>query len=163
MAWSYRVIGDVMVGKSKHGQFEPRSGMIDDPRPSMMSAERQRRPWAPLCWTGSMAIGERTAGQTWHACPPARWPSSPYTCQIVYYVASVVVLYSPEAQTQRHYRGHTEDVGSIAVHPQVSTGPQLMLPRTPCVPRGRALLTATRTPRMSRWPRVVGHAQGVEL
>ena len=40
--------------------------------------------------------------------------------QVVYYVASVVVLYSAEAHTQRHYRGHTEDIESICVHPQVS-------------------------------------------
>ena len=40
--------------------------------------------------------------------------------QVVYYVASVVVLYSAEAHTQRHYRGHTEDIESICVHPQVA-------------------------------------------
>ena len=39
--------------------------------------------------------------------------------KVVYYVASVVVLYSAEAHTQRHYRGHTEDIESICVHPQV--------------------------------------------
>jgi len=40
------------------------------------------------------------------------------TGEVVYYVASVVVLYSAEAHTQRHYRGHTEDIESICVHPQ---------------------------------------------
>ena len=40
---------------------------------------------------------------------------------MVYYVASVVVLYSAEAHTQRHYRGHTEDIESICVHPQVKS------------------------------------------
>ena len=40
--------------------------------------------------------------------------------KVVYYVASVVVLYSAEAHTQRHYRGHTEDIESICVHPQVN-------------------------------------------
>ena len=45
---------------------------------------------------------------------------------MVYYVASVVVLYSAEAHTQRHYRGHTEDIESMCVHPQVnSTSPTI--------------------------------------
>ena len=40
------------------------------------------------------------------------------TGEIVYYVASLAVLYSPESQTQRHYRGHTEDIECLAAHPQ---------------------------------------------
>eukprot|EP00090_Calanus_glacialis_P000940 TRINITY_DN10679_c0_g1_i1.p1 TRINITY_DN10679_c0_g1~~TRINITY_DN10679_c0_g1_i1.p1 ORF type:complete len:1682 (+),score=397.37 TRINITY_DN10679_c0_g1_i1:312-5048(+) len=40
------------------------------------------------------------------------------TGEVVYYVASVAVLYSPESQTQRHYRGHTDDIECITVHPQ---------------------------------------------
>ena len=40
--------------------------------------------------------------------------------QVVYYVAGVVVLYNPESHTQRHYRGHTEEVECLAVHPQVA-------------------------------------------
>jgi len=40
------------------------------------------------------------------------------TGEVVYYVASIAVLYSPESQTQRHYRGHTDDIECITVHPQ---------------------------------------------
>ena len=42
------------------------------------------------------------------------------TGEICYYVASLAVLYSPESQTQRHYRGHTEDIECLATHPQLS-------------------------------------------
>ena len=48
------------------------------------------------------------------------WMEGDCFLQVVYYVASVVVLYSAEAHTQRHYRGHTEDIESICVHPQVA-------------------------------------------
>ena len=41
------------------------------------------------------------------------------TGEIVYYVASLAVLYNPESQTQRHYRGHTDDIECLAVHPQL--------------------------------------------
>ena len=41
------------------------------------------------------------------------------TGEICYYVASLVVLYSPESQTQRHYRGHTEDIECLTSHPQL--------------------------------------------
>ena len=43
----------------------------------------------------------------------------PATGEVVYYTASVVVLYHPEAQTQRHYRGHDKDVECLAVHPRL--------------------------------------------
>lgn len=39
------------------------------------------------------------------------------TGEIVYFVASVVVLFNVEEQCQRHYTGHTDDVKCIAVHP----------------------------------------------
>ena len=42
------------------------------------------------------------------------------TGEICYYVASLAVLYSPESQTQRHYRGHTEDIECLAAHPQAA-------------------------------------------
>ena len=42
------------------------------------------------------------------------------TGEICYYVASLAVLYSPESQTQRHYRGHTEDIECLATHPQLA-------------------------------------------
>ena len=112
-----------MAGKSKHRKAASQHRVTVDPRLNTMSVGRPRRPWSPRRWTGCMGTGARTAGLTWRASPPERCPAPPDSRQIVYYVASVVVLYSPEAQTQRHYRGHTEDVGSLAVHPQVSPGP----------------------------------------
>ncbi|KAL1490011.1 hypothetical protein ABEB36_013925 [Hypothenemus hampei] len=47
------------------------------------------------------------------------------TGEMLYFVASVVVLYNVEEQSQRHYLEHTEDVRSLAVHPNkmvVATG-----------------------------------------
>ncbi|KAM9315655.1 echinoderm microtubule-associated protein-like 4 [Gastrophryne carolinensis] len=39
------------------------------------------------------------------------------TGEIVYFIASVVVLFNYEERTQRHYLGHTDCVKCIAVHP----------------------------------------------
>ncbi|XP_062915966.1 echinoderm microtubule-associated protein-like 2 isoform X3 [Mobula hypostoma] len=39
------------------------------------------------------------------------------TGEIVYFIASVVVLYNVEEQLQRHYLGHNDDVKCLAVHP----------------------------------------------
>ena len=50
---------------------------------------------------------------------PREYLSLP-TGEIVYYVASLAVLYSPESQTQRHYRGHTRDIECLATHPQAA-------------------------------------------
>uniref|UniRef100_A0A4W3HNT7 EMAP like 4 n=1 Tax=Callorhinchus milii TaxID=7868 RepID=A0A4W3HNT7_CALMI len=47
------------------------------------------------------------------------------TGEIVYFVASVVVLYNVEERTQRHYLGHTDCVKCLAVHPdkiKIATG-----------------------------------------
>jgi len=47
------------------------------------------------------------------------------TGEIVYFTAAVVVLFDPLNQTQRHYKGHNDDVKSIAIHPDktiVATG-----------------------------------------
>uniref|UniRef100_A0A1B0C8Z4 Uncharacterized protein n=2 Tax=Lutzomyia longipalpis TaxID=7200 RepID=A0A1B0C8Z4_LUTLO len=47
------------------------------------------------------------------------------TGEMAYFVAAAVVLYNAEEQTQRHYLGHTDDVRSLAVHPNkllVATG-----------------------------------------
>lgn len=47
------------------------------------------------------------------------------TGEIVYFVATVVVLYNVEEHSQRHFRGHTADVKCIAIHPNkliVATG-----------------------------------------
>ncbi|CAG5101627.1 Similar to Eml1: Echinoderm microtubule-associated protein-like 1 (Rattus norvegicus) [Cotesia congregata] len=47
------------------------------------------------------------------------------TGEIVYFVASVVVLYNMEEHCQRHYLGHTDDVKCIAIHPNklvIATG-----------------------------------------
>ncbi|XP_076832619.1 echinoderm microtubule-associated protein-like 2 isoform X2 [Brachyhypopomus gauderio] len=43
------------------------------------------------------------------------------TGEIVYFNASVVVLYSVEEQQQRHYLGHNDDVKCLAVHPDMVT------------------------------------------
>jgi echinoderm microtubule-associated protein-like 1/2 len=47
------------------------------------------------------------------------------TGEIVYFIAAVVVLYNVEESTQRHYLGHTDDVKSLAIHPDrvtIATG-----------------------------------------
>jgi microtubule-associated protein-like 1/2 len=47
------------------------------------------------------------------------------TGEVVYYIASIAVLYNPEAQTQRHFAKHSNDIECIAVHPTkplVATG-----------------------------------------
>ncbi|XP_041486910.1 echinoderm microtubule-associated protein-like 4 isoform X2 [Microtus oregoni] len=47
------------------------------------------------------------------------------TGEIVYFIASVVVLFNYEERTQRHYLGHTDCVKCLAVHPdkiRIGTG-----------------------------------------
>uniref|UniRef100_A0A8C6GZ46 Echinoderm microtubule-associated protein-like 4 n=1 Tax=Mus spicilegus TaxID=10103 RepID=A0A8C6GZ46_MUSSI len=47
------------------------------------------------------------------------------TGEIVYFIASVVVLFNYEERTQRHYLGHTDCVRCLAVHPdkiRIATG-----------------------------------------
>lgn len=39
------------------------------------------------------------------------------TGECVYFVASIVVLYDPNQNTQRHYLGHTDSVKCLAIHP----------------------------------------------
>ena len=41
------------------------------------------------------------------------------TGEIIYFVASVVVLHNLEEQSQRHYLGHTEEIKCMAVHPNM--------------------------------------------
>lgn len=41
--------------------------------------------------------------------------------ELLYFTAAVCVLYDPVAGTQRHYRGHTDDIKSLAVHPDSVT------------------------------------------
>ncbi|XP_067102455.1 echinoderm microtubule-associated protein-like 2 isoform X2 [Osmerus mordax] len=43
------------------------------------------------------------------------------TGEIVYFHASVVVLYNTEEQQQRHYIGHDDDVKCLSVHPDMVT------------------------------------------
>ncbi|XP_056638235.1 echinoderm microtubule-associated protein-like 2 isoform X2 [Diorhabda sublineata] len=43
------------------------------------------------------------------------------TGEMVYFVAALVVLYNPEEQSQRHYAEHTDDVKSLAIHPNKMT------------------------------------------
>uniref|UniRef100_A0A8B9JDQ2 Echinoderm microtubule-associated protein-like 2 n=1 Tax=Astyanax mexicanus TaxID=7994 RepID=A0A8B9JDQ2_ASTMX len=43
------------------------------------------------------------------------------TGEIVYFNASVVVLYNVDEQQQRHYLGHNDDVKCLAVHPDMVT------------------------------------------
>ncbi|XP_077587191.1 echinoderm microtubule-associated protein-like 1 isoform X2 [Stigmatopora nigra] len=43
------------------------------------------------------------------------------TGETVYFIASVVVLYNVDEQLQRHYTGHTDDIKSLAVHPDKIT------------------------------------------
>lgn len=47
------------------------------------------------------------------------------TGECVYFVAAVAILFNSEERTQRHYLGHTDDIKSMAVHPdriRVATG-----------------------------------------
>lgn len=47
------------------------------------------------------------------------------TGEMVYFVAATVVLYNVDEQSQRHYIGHTDDIKSLAIHPNkllVATG-----------------------------------------
>lgn len=47
------------------------------------------------------------------------------TGEMAYFVAAAVVLYNVDEQSQRHYIGHTDDIKSLAVHPNkllVATG-----------------------------------------
>ncbi|CAG9819557.1 unnamed protein product [Phaedon cochleariae] len=47
------------------------------------------------------------------------------TGEMIYFVAGVVVLYDVEEQSQRHYCEHTDDVRSLAIHPNkmlIATG-----------------------------------------
>ncbi|KAM3606270.1 uncharacterized protein V6R79_013445 [Siganus canaliculatus] len=47
------------------------------------------------------------------------------TGEIIYFIASVVVLFNYEERTQRHYLGHTDCVKCLAIHPdkiRVATG-----------------------------------------
>lgn len=47
------------------------------------------------------------------------------TGEMAYFVAAVVVLYNVDEQSQRHYIGHTDDIKSLAIHPNkllVATG-----------------------------------------
>jgi len=37
--------------------------------------------------------------------------------ELIYFIAGIVVLYNVEASSQRFYLGHTDDVKSIAIHP----------------------------------------------
>ncbi|CAH2314735.1 echinoderm microtubule-associated -like 2 isoform X1 [Pelobates cultripes] len=41
--------------------------------------------------------------------------------ELLYFTAAVCVLYDPAGGTQRHYRGHTDDIKSLAVHPDSVT------------------------------------------
>ncbi|KAL3861141.1 hypothetical protein ACJMK2_007210, partial [Sinanodonta woodiana] len=41
----------------------------------------------------------------------------PKTCEVVYYVASVVVLYDKDQDSQRHYLEHNEEITCMALHP----------------------------------------------
>ncbi|KAM4825981.1 LOW QUALITY PROTEIN: echinoderm microtubule-associated protein-like 2 [Thomomys bottae] len=43
------------------------------------------------------------------------------TGEVLYFVASVAVLYSVEEQRQRHYLGHNDDIKCLAVHPDMVT------------------------------------------
>ena len=47
------------------------------------------------------------------------------TGEVVYFMAGVVILHNIDENTQRHYLGHTDDVKSIAIHPdkiRIATG-----------------------------------------
>lgn len=43
------------------------------------------------------------------------------TGEIVYFVAALAILYNPEEQIQRHYTEHTDDIKSLAIHPNKMT------------------------------------------
>ncbi|KAB7506208.1 echinoderm microtubule-associated protein [Armadillidium nasatum] len=41
--------------------------------------------------------------------------------EVVYFAASVAIIYNPESNTQRHFTHHTDDIKCIAVHPDGKT------------------------------------------
>lgn len=43
------------------------------------------------------------------------------TGEIIYFIAATVILFNPDEHAQRHYTGHTDDVKSIAIHPDKIT------------------------------------------
>ena len=54
------------------------------------------------------------------------------TGECIYFVASIVVLFNPEENTQRHYLGHTDTVKCLAIHPNkliVASGQSAILNR----------------------------------
>lgn len=62
------------------------------------------------------------------------------TGEMAYFVAAAVVLYNVDEQSQRHYLGHTDDIKSLAVHPNkllVATGQAAGHDRTEARPHVR--------------------------
>ncbi|KTF78758.1 hypothetical protein cypCar_00047020 [Cyprinus carpio] len=69
-----------------------------------------------LEWTGRYGYRGRDCRANVYLLP---------TGEIVYFIASVVVLFNYEERTQRHYLGHTDCVKCLAVHPdkiRIATG-----------------------------------------
>ena len=62
-------------------------------------AEKEEMPEADFGVEWVYGYRGRDASDNMHNLP---------TGEVVYYIAAVAVLYNPEAQTQRHFRGHTQ-------------------------------------------------------
>ena len=63
-------------------------------------AEKEEMPEAEFGVEWVYGYRGRDASDNMHNLP---------TGEVVYYIAAVAVLYNPEAQTQRHFRGHTQE------------------------------------------------------
>ncbi|CAH1772810.1 unnamed protein product [Owenia fusiformis] len=62
------------------------------------------------------------------------------TGELVYYVATVAIVYDKEKETQKHYMEHTEDITCMALHPTqnyVATGQQVGSSATAILPHIR--------------------------
>ena len=76
--------------------------------------------WVVLLWIRHLSNTENTTTVPL-SCILFRsnlW-SLPETGEILYFTASIAVLYSPESHVQRHYRGHTDDIECLSIHPQL--------------------------------------------
>ncbi|XP_071055971.1 echinoderm microtubule-associated protein-like 2 isoform X1 [Onthophagus taurus] len=74
------------------------------------------------------------------------------TGEMVYFVAAVVVLYNQEEQCQRHYLGHTDDVKSLAIHPN-----KLLIASGQCAGHDKS----TARPHIRIWNSVSLHTQAI--
>ncbi|KAI9542163.1 Echinoderm microtubule-associated protein-like 1 [Dissostichus eleginoides] len=113
-------------GKTKECSFNAEDGyvrMFLRGRPVTMHLPDQQRESYSLDYKG--ALPDRKLKLQWvYGYRGRDCRSNLYllpTGEIVYFNASVVVLYNTEEQQQRHYLGHNDDVKCLSVHPDMVT------------------------------------------